>query len=566
MPTAANIKLVETLELLDGEYAAVARGVGEGEYAFWLGSGLSRERIIGLGGVLQRLIEFLRVRVTAAGDCRFRHALDQIISLANPSAAERAGIDYEIDSSDWPCLRDLLSRLINAYSAVLSVEIDGASEDFLLWEGTDFPHTFANEEPDAGHLAIALLVLEGAVSQLASANWDGLVEAAARELVGAAEIFRVAVKGADVRGPQAAATLYKFHGCALRAIEDEAQYRELVIARVAQLQEWLGHPAFEMMRQLLITLAATRKTLMVGLSAQDPNIQQIFTQARAQQEWAWDSEPTPHIFAEEQLQEGQKVILRVSYGADYTPNRGPIQARARLPAYANSLLPALALHVLTQKLTELMDGAEGPHLVEDDRSLMKEGLRHLRNQAAGAGEADRLAFMRNLARLVARAKKQLQEGASPPGSLPYIPLCATPVHQIAGDGNLAPTGQREAAAALALVGLGVRDGDFAVSVGDPAQAATPPFSIESANGRAKVFMVANSAHAVRLMADSIYAETDDDVVVLHSSDILLPQQRSPRAERRSGSVGVRNVDVAGLMRDASDLANLRKTFREGLAL
>lgn len=52
MPTAASISIKETLELLDGDYASDAEGFVQGSYALWLGSGISRGRVIGLDGVL----------------------------------------------------------------------------------------------------------------------------------------------------------------------------------------------------------------------------------------------------------------------------------------------------------------------------------------------------------------------------------------------------------------------------------------------------------------------------------------------------------------------------------
>jgi hypothetical protein len=58
--TAATITVAQTLELLDGPYAALAAGVSSGEFAFWIGSGISRGRVVGLDGVLRKLIEFLR--------------------------------------------------------------------------------------------------------------------------------------------------------------------------------------------------------------------------------------------------------------------------------------------------------------------------------------------------------------------------------------------------------------------------------------------------------------------------------------------------------------------------
>ena len=78
VPTAATITMKETLDLLDGPYLAVSEGVTEGLYAFWLGSGISRERVIGLDGVLAKLVEFLRTRASSAADGGHSKALWKI--------------------------------------------------------------------------------------------------------------------------------------------------------------------------------------------------------------------------------------------------------------------------------------------------------------------------------------------------------------------------------------------------------------------------------------------------------------------------------------------------------
>jgi hypothetical protein len=143
LPTAASISIKETLALLDGHHSGVAEGVTQGSYAFWLGSGISRDRVVGLDGVLAKLLEFLRARVTPNTTCGYRAALDKIIDMASPDATERAQIDLAKPIGDWPCLPSLLSRLWRQYSAVLSVEIPGKPIDYLLWVGLDFPGTFA---------------------------------------------------------------------------------------------------------------------------------------------------------------------------------------------------------------------------------------------------------------------------------------------------------------------------------------------------------------------------------------------------------------------------------------
>ena len=93
MPTAATISVKETRDLLDRQFLGVSQGVAEGQYALWLGSGISRDRVIGLDGVLAKLIEFLRAHATADPDCAFRKAQEKVLQMASPSADEKADID-----------------------------------------------------------------------------------------------------------------------------------------------------------------------------------------------------------------------------------------------------------------------------------------------------------------------------------------------------------------------------------------------------------------------------------------------------------------------------------------
>src|SRR5262249_9767947 len=146
---------------------------------------------------------------------------------------------------------------------------------------------------------------------------DGLLEAAAKELGLGTEIFRICVTGLDFRGPATSARLLKFHGCALRAIENEAEYRPLLIARMNQIVTWAVNNAFAAMRDELVSVAARCRTLMIGMSGQDTNIQQIFHLARERTPWPWNDVPPAHVFAEDQLGEDHKRILQISYAHDY---------------------------------------------------------------------------------------------------------------------------------------------------------------------------------------------------------------------------------------------------------
>jgi hypothetical protein len=90
-PTADSITVKETLELLDGEFASLAKGVASGRYVFWLGSGISRRRVPDLGGLVRKVLEFLQAHIDP-GDprCVHRKALERAVDLAGLRDDERA--------------------------------------------------------------------------------------------------------------------------------------------------------------------------------------------------------------------------------------------------------------------------------------------------------------------------------------------------------------------------------------------------------------------------------------------------------------------------------------------
>src|SRR6266852_2036129 len=99
-PAAATISVRETLDLLDGSFLALAQGVGQGRYALWLGSGISRDRVPDLKGVIKKILSYLRDRINPADpNCRFLIALKEILKLAELSSAEEVGValDRSVD-------------------------------------------------------------------------------------------------------------------------------------------------------------------------------------------------------------------------------------------------------------------------------------------------------------------------------------------------------------------------------------------------------------------------------------------------------------------------------------
>lgn len=567
MPTAASISIAETLSLLDGQYSGVGEGVNQGSYAFWLGSGISRDRVIGLDGVLAKLFEFLRLNVTPAIDCKYRLALARITDMAAPSAEERAEIDLARPAADWPCLPNLLKRLWNQYSAVLSVEIAGERLDHLLWVGLDFPNTFGVQPPDAEHLAIGMLALEGAVTELATANWDGLLEAAMHELGHDETFYRITVTGEDLRNPAAAAILYKFHGCALRAIANETNYRTLLVARSAQITGWKSNDTFKIVRDQLGALAQRSSTLMIGMSAQDENIKHLFASANAHKGWKWTDKPTPIVFSAQDLGDHQKDLLNVAYGeADYEAHRDEICEEARLQAYGKPLLLALVLNMLTTKLEVLASDVEAPSLDGGAQATIAAGLRHLRDRIAAADDGDRLALARAIASGVARARHQLQNGTSDPGIQQYFPLDGAPAPRMKNKLALKSSGQREAAVALGLIGLDEHAASWESSIDDPTATQSGALRLTSPNGSARVFLAANDDVIISLLECGAFDEDDGDAVVICSGRVAGRQQRSPSGDRRDGSTAPRYVALRPMLAEAANIDDLRDRFRGEIAL
>lgn len=556
LPTAAEISIVETIGLLEGKFKEFAEGFDVGEYALWLGSGISRERVVGLDGVLTKLIEALRQRMTNTVDCLHYKALCDVLALAELLPEERKEIDFDLPAKGWPRIELIVNRLWGKYSEVLGISIKDQKLDYLLWDVLDFKNTFSSQEPDAEHLAIGMLVLEGVVSQLATANWDSLLEAAMLKLGQPQYGYKVAVTGSDLKGPAASATLYKFHGCARRAVEAEGVYRQLLVARQSAINQWAKNKDFEEIRNQLTALIAKSRTLMIGLSAQDSNIQLMF----GANGWKWNEKPAPIVFSAQELSPGQKSILEGAYYPDYEDNRDQICASATFPAYSKALLLALLLKTITNKIEVLINHLTCAGLDDVGKVALVSGIRELRNKVALHGDGDRFKLACTIANLMGRFAEQFLGGQSKPGSRPYIPTYPKMTHQMALDPALKFSAQLHAAATLGLIGLEARDNKWNVSVDDPTEENCGALTISVQNASARVFFASSDDKISGLIKSGAFHHEDDDVVVICSTAITPNQQRSPSASLRSGRMQPRYVGVEEVLDSAASLDEIRSRF------
>jgi hypothetical protein len=563
LPAAWEISVAETIALLEADFPGMATAVARGSYALWLGSGISLDRVVGVPAVIGRVIEYLRSRIDAADpNCRYKVALDQVLN--NLSAPERARLHLDLPVDDWPPddRRAITSRLAGFYAEVLETPLAGEAEpDFLLWTAVDVPGSFTGEDPDVEHLCVVMLTLEGAFRDITSANWDYLIECAERALTGTAGTkIDVCIRAADFQNAGGRAKLLKYHGCAVRAVNNVPVYRPLLIARTPQITQYGVNAAYAVMRDHLTALVQQRRTLMIGFSAQDTDVQQIFVHGAHGSGWEWDATPTAFVFAEDALSAGQRGILASAYGDAYAPNRPAIETSARIRAFAKPLLLALLLSVLELKAAALADLGLPAGWGTGERNTIREGLRQIRDNAALAAEPERLAFTQALIAGLMLGMDLYHHGRADTGR--YIPLSSEPIQQIADVPE--PTGLRQAAVALALLGKGAADGDWSISAGT---ATTTPINLQQGTRITRVFVGANDDVAGKMIQAGHIDPDSDDTVLLLSASPKARQARSPSGPLgRTGKIGLREICMTSVIDTATDAADLISTFKRSASL
>jgi hypothetical protein len=316
----------------------------------------------------------------------------------------------------------------------------------------------------------------------------------------------------------------------------------------------------------LINLIVTKPTLMLGLSAQDANIQAIFARAEAQMAWPWPGHRPSYVFSEDAIGVDQRSLLINVYRQAYTPaTRDQIRDSALIRAYAKTLLVALVLHVLCSKLRRLIELAPGA-LVVADRQQLQEGVVIVRNQLGAAAGPDRLAFVQVFVDQMSRAIMFFRDGHTQDAPRPYNPITPMPVQQIAGDMNLPALGWREAAVAAGILGVGVNVGVWTLDAIDALDPTAGVIRVNAGASSVKVFIAANSQAALRLRVFG-HVVDGDEVILIHSLEAAPRLHRSPRGvPGRTGRVGPREVSIADLLKEVATSAELVQRFREEVAL
>lgn len=576
-PNATDITVREVLAKLEGEFDAVARGIEAGEFALWLGSGISR-RAPSLGKLINRAMEFMRARAIDVGtSATFLPAIRKAIKLGghDPDAlSHRFATPY----GSWPEAEAITDLLWNKYSRVLDIRIASTPADYILWDAIDIRDEFSNPKPPAAqHLCIAILIFEGAIDTIASANWDGFIEAAVQRLSGQVSgVLQVVVDPAQLRDPPGRAQLLKFHGCIVHATAEPAKYREYLTGSHTQIIEWPEEPRFAAMRNLVVGAATNKKTLVLGLSIQDANLQNVFTKAKAVNPWPWPPAPAAaaHIFCEDDITDGQVDVLRVVYGDAYNDNIDDIHSGSHIRAWAEQVLLALVLRVVTDKLGKMMEfwlAGIGKAAIG---TTLATSLRDLRDAVADLATVDPVDKSRTPAtvagiRLWSRLLSMFRSGALPISNDTYQTLSPLNLPLLATDPNALSNGLGQLAVALAMLQHGAGRWTIAAPETDDVSSgcATARGSRPGAPAR-PLFIVKSAGEAIALQQCGAFA--NDNAVVIHADDTWHRMGASPRrvsgAPGRTGSAATIHVSVADLIGRSSDAGELHDAFAAEMIL
>jgi uncharacterized membrane protein len=369
----------------------------------------------------------------------------------------------------------------------------------------------------------------------------------------------------DFREPPLRTRLLKFHGCAVRACANPGVFRPMLVGRESQIVSWPHDANTAVMRQQLIGLATTSRTLAVGLSAQDGNIKDVFVQGACAMRWTWPSHPLAYVFAGERLGEDQRTVLRCVCGTAYDDHRAAIEGASQIRSFAKSLLTALVLEVLFRKLVTFVYRAPAPRLHSTDFEALSIGLRTLRDRLAEAAEPDRLTFITALIAESTRALSLFREGRPPSDPLKYQPLGIQPLNMIDGDPGLITSGLPELAATLAILGLGEARGDWKLERSSPSELTSGIITVTPNGSTAaqKIHFVANVEASLQLFLAGAVRDDEPDAIIFYSTAPIRRLPRSPRvAPGRTGAAATREVGVRPLLGEAGTLADFQKRLRE----
>ena len=585
-PCANTISVREVMAKLDTDFSAMAKAVQEGEFALWVGSGISR-KAPNLGDLIETAFEFVRERANdTATKAEYLPALEEMLTLAE---LDPVALNPQIGQSfnTWPEKKVIIDRLWNNYSRVLDVRIPGQPADFILWNAIDIRSAFEDPAPPAAaHLCIAILVLEGALKDIASANWDGFIEDAVKKLSGEVPgILQVVVDPEQLRSPPGRARLLKFHGCIVHATQEPTVFRRLLIGSRTQVMGWTEAADLRAMCNVLVGLATTRKTLVMGLSIQDNNLQTLFARAKDAYAWPWPCDPAApaYSFCEDSIRQGQRDVLRLAYGELYDHDPIAIHNATLLRAWGEKVLIALALDLITAKFQKLMMidlTTAGKPAIADE---LEDSLRSLRNNIADLavppdGSFELTEFVTNAIMYWSRLIAMFRSGSMPVSSEIYEALTSATPSLIVADQNAQAMNLGRLGLALSLLNAGKQAGNWNLKAPTGNRVQNGAITVRATHHHGvdrPLFIVKSASEAISLTIKGAFSEPG--AIVIHADDtwehMIGGRSRTGHSARRiksapgrTGHLHETHISLGSLLERSADKQLLETEFLREMML
>lgn len=553
----------EAWRLLRANHSTLVDDVAEGKRFIWLGSGISRDQVPDLVKLLGHVLLFLRDRaVSGAADAEsHRDALLEILDENMPDERPR----YEVNPSNWAPLN--LDVLREKYSRVLSVGVAGKPGDYLLMEGAGLAKLYGDPglEPGPTHKILAMLIFEGAITSLASGNWDGLVEKALLDISATNSLLDVYVDVNDPRDAAGHAEIAKFHGCAVRALNDAARYRDKIIATSAQISRLHGDDSYAHMRDHLRDRTTRTRSLVLGLSVQDSDLLTVFQTAASRSPWPWEASHPAYLFAEPSVLSTQRDVLEVAYGEDFVRERHSILRRSALGAYAGPVTAAILVEVLASKLIATLHRHK--NLPINLLPSLERGIRRLVLRiivAFGRDEGCLAAFL--LEGYSDFLRTYL--GPATVGSARYIPFARGTKSQLTTDFAVVAMGIDRLAVAVGMIGYGDEARRWRVTLPSDNKGSRIALSHRRTSAEATVVVVRGAAEAIAAMESEDWISGDEDMVLLQMDLGYVASVRSPGGRIGRGRKVRRRRELAwsDISDSVTDMEDLAVRFETGVGL
>lgn len=368
---APTFMMADAVDLLLGSWGSLTREVLKGQFAFWLGSGISRERFPDVQTLLMEVLTLLHQKIDPHHpDCPYLKSITKIMELTSvrdlaPEAAPNTWAE--------PRRKELLNQLQGRYGDVLEQDVRAAGGTVTIrWDLLKLHERYGDSSilPDAEHRFVALLIEEGIVSELITTNWDALIEIAHEKCrAGKPPNFQTIACKDEWNRNGYTSRLIKIHGCARQACAHGPKYRDFLVATRTDIRNWCVEPRFEPFKTVFKATLREKTALFIGLSAQDWNIQAECSGASFGQ-GHFPTTPPKVYFAEPALTITQQAVLRAVYGEDaYNRDPDTIDAKATLPLFAKPLLGTFFLLTVLEKSRTILN-ADNADLKTEHRMLV----------------------------------------------------------------------------------------------------------------------------------------------------------------------------------------------------